>query len=144
MKTLTIHQPYAHLVMTGEKKLETRGRRTNVRGRIAIHASASIVLPQFASPKVLDYPGLKDLPRGVILGTVELIDCIQISTVDFQKHVAILHRLEQWIVKGDEFEYGNYVPGNYVWVFANPIALDVPVPAKGQQGWWNWKGILAS
>jgi len=38
MKAITIHQPYASLIACGAKIYETCSRRTNYRGRIAIHA----------------------------------------------------------------------------------------------------------
>jgi hypothetical protein len=39
MKALSLTQPWATLVVTGEKEVETRSWRTNHSGMIAIHAS---------------------------------------------------------------------------------------------------------
>jgi activating signal cointegrator 1 len=41
LPVLTVHEPYAWLIAHGLKTIETRSRRTNVRGRIAIHAAAA-------------------------------------------------------------------------------------------------------
>ena len=39
MKALSLTQPWAELVVLGEKQWETRSWRTSHRGRIAIHAA---------------------------------------------------------------------------------------------------------
>lgn len=41
MKTLSIRQPWASLIVKGFKDVENRSWRTPIRGEIAIHASAS-------------------------------------------------------------------------------------------------------
>jgi hypothetical protein len=71
-RALSIRQPHAELIMLGEKDTEYRARATSVRGRIAIYASLS---PEYLD-EAEDY-GLDagKLPRGVIIGTVELYDC---------------------------------------------------------------------
>jgi predicted DNA-binding transcriptional regulator AlpA len=63
LRALSIRQPYASQIMTGTKDVETRKWRTNVRGRIAIHATRR--------------PELDDLPTSAILGTVEIVDCVR-------------------------------------------------------------------
>lgn len=42
MKAITIRQPWASLIAAGVKTIETRPRRTSYRGRIAVHAGATI------------------------------------------------------------------------------------------------------
>ena len=42
MKTLTIKQPWASLIIDGYKKYEFRSWKTNYRGKLLIHAGASI------------------------------------------------------------------------------------------------------
>jgi hypothetical protein len=71
-RALSIRQPWAELIMLGEKDTENRGRATNVRGRIAIYASLSEQDLEGAEDYGLS---LDKLPRGVIIGTVELFDC---------------------------------------------------------------------
>ena len=38
MKAYTVYQPYAYATVAGLKHYETRPRRTNIRGRVAVHA----------------------------------------------------------------------------------------------------------
>ncbi len=71
-RALSIRQPWAELIMLGNKDVEYRSRATNVRGRVAIYASLS----KESLPEAEDW-GLdpSQLPRGLIIGTVELYDC---------------------------------------------------------------------
>ena len=71
-RALSVRQPWAELIMLGEKDEEYRSGHTKVRGRIAIYASLSTE----NLPNAPDYGLDPDkLPRGVIIGTVELYDC---------------------------------------------------------------------
>lgn len=64
MRALSVRQPYADQIIKGTKRVENRSRPTKVRGRIYIYASETP-----ASPKG------EVLPRGVIIGTVEISNC---------------------------------------------------------------------
>ena len=79
MRALSIRQPHAEAIMRGVKKIEYRSRPTKVRGRIYIYAS----LGRYSADEeaeMMEMYGIEDvdvddLPRGVIIGTVELHDC---------------------------------------------------------------------
>ena len=76
MKALTIKQPWATLIMQGDKRFEFRSWQTKYRGDLLIHAG-----------KGIDKEGMKrlqkylpeELPYGKILGKVKLVDCIKMS-----------------------------------------------------------------
>lgn len=75
---LSIRQPYAWAIMIGIKKKEYRSRLTNIRGRVYIYAGkqyGDIELYEAAMKKrgVL----LADLPLQAIVGTVEIVDCLE-------------------------------------------------------------------
>lgn len=69
MKILTIRQPFASAVLAtvGAKDIENRPIKTNLRGRIGIHAGK-----QWHDAAV---ESDKKLSRGVVLGTVQLVGC---------------------------------------------------------------------
>ena len=79
MKALSIRQPYAEAIMRGVKAIEFRSRPTNVRGRVYVYAT----IGRFSGgqeAELLERHGIDDvicddLPRGVLVGTVELWDC---------------------------------------------------------------------
>jgi hypothetical protein len=72
MRALSIRQPYAEQILRGNKKIEYRGRPTNIRERVYIYASLT---PGDAEDweAMNIQPG--DLPAGVLVGTVEISDC---------------------------------------------------------------------
>ncbi|MEZ6080755.1 MAG: ASCH domain-containing protein [Pirellulaceae bacterium] len=78
-RALSVRQPHAEAIMRGIKTVEYRSRRTNVRGRIYIYASMGRYQSGIEA-EMLDEYGISDvcsddLPRGVLIGTVELYDC---------------------------------------------------------------------
>ena len=78
MRALSIRQPFAEAIIRGTKTCELRSGPTSIRGRILIYASQSRYAPEDESQMAHEY-GLKDvepddLPRGVIVGSVELYD----------------------------------------------------------------------
>src|SRR5688572_1535121 len=76
MKALSIRQPWAELIMRGVKATEYRRRPTKVRGRIYIYAALGRSDAQDEADCEADYGiDVDSLPRGVIVGTVELFDC---------------------------------------------------------------------
>ena len=78
MRALSIRQPCAEAIMRGVKTTEYRSGPTYIRGRILIYASQSRyqaddeteMLQEFGITDV----DVDDLPKGVIIGSVELYD----------------------------------------------------------------------
>ncbi len=60
----SVHQPYAEQILRGTKKFEYRSIPTRIRGRVYVYATLTIRTRHTAN-----------LPRGRILGTVEVIAC---------------------------------------------------------------------
>ena len=87
MRVLSVQQPYAQLIVRGIKRLEARAWDPRYTGRIAIHAAVNIAVKElraewdlnrsmaksFGDQGWLDTDDLKALPRGAIVGTVELL-----------------------------------------------------------------------
>ena len=144
MKAFTVYQPYAYSIVAGLKGNETRPRRTNIRGRVAVHAGKldpwrSGILEKGIMPEIEELLAIsqgKDptkefayLPLGVVVGTVEIVDCVPVEEV-----VNTISERERLL--------GDYSPGRFAWVLKDPIIFDNPVSARGQQGWWNWNEDL--
>ncbi|GAB6172011.1 hypothetical protein JCM15765_14890 [Paradesulfitobacterium aromaticivorans] len=147
MKAISLLQPWASLIATGAKKIETRSWATRYRGPLAIHASKKWTSEQFTllsfwqiqgglAPLVgeaLDFtakswPGVdeKRLPRGFIIATCDLVDCIPTDDLT-QKQI------------GTDLPFGDFSLGRYGWILENIKPLEKPVPAKGALGLWEWK-----
>jgi hypothetical protein len=71
MKALSLCQPFASLVATGKKTIETRVWPTRYRGRLLICAG----LRPWPTPSGYDGPPIDSLPRGVALCTVRVVNC---------------------------------------------------------------------
>lgn len=128
MKALTVQQPFAGLIETGQKKLEIRSRATKHRGKLLICAGAE---PHKGELLVYENGQLfrdncrqfvkqnaKEYPLGVMVCAVDLVDCRPMVQADEQ-----------------DARHG-FVEGAFVWVLENPrIVYNVEI--KGQLGLFN-------
>ncbi|MFA5385950.1 MAG: hypothetical protein WC364_15060 [Eubacteriales bacterium] len=77
-------------------------------------------------------------PFGKVVATARLAGCEKITEEDKQLHTAMTESCR--FVAGNEYHFGDYIPGRYAWILEDIQALPEPVPAKGMQGLWEWKG----
>lgn len=153
MKAITIWQPWASLIACEAKGFETRSWKTDYRGTIAIHAAqkpfdTKMYLDRELHPfaEALNLPDIYSfdkLPYGCVIATAEIVDCLKVvketwGTVGSGKPWAQLS--DGQIIEGSEHYFGDYTLGRYAWELANVRALPEPIPAKGMQGLWSWKG----
>lgn len=131
MKAISLWQPWASLVVHGEKRIETRAwapPKSLVGKRIAIHAAKLTRFDALMSQP--PFIGLIDaeLPHGAIVGTVKLSSCIRMTPtniVDFARRKPL------------EVQLGDWQPGRYAWVLRDPRPFAEPVPWRGSQGFFN-------
>jgi hypothetical protein len=83
LRALSIRQPFAELIMTGEKKIEYRSRPTKLRERVYIYACKTRGYPESYEEHGLEPD---ELPHGVLIGTVEIVDCVDCG--EFEWHLA--------------------------------------------------------
>jgi len=120
MKAITIRQPWAWAVIHAGKNIENRSWNTHLRGRVAVHAARSMTWAEYEDGcefirsinRGIRIPAYEDMVRGAIVGTVEIVDCVQ---------------------KSDSPWYC----GKYGFVLARPQALPTPIPCKGALGFWD-------
>lgn len=96
---LSIRQPFCEEILTGVKQAEYRSWNTKHRGPLLIHASKSTA-----------ESGSKDLPRGVIVGLVDVAE--------------VVHYYDDIGGVGDL----------YAWCLRNPSRFVRPVPFVGKVG----------
>lgn len=72
MRAISIRQPYVEEIFRLIKKHEYRSRPTKIRGRVYIYASLTPG-DENRFRKLKRQPG--DFPTGVLVGTVEIVDC---------------------------------------------------------------------
>ena len=127
MKALSIRQPWAYFILTGQKPIENRTWSTNYRGPLVIHAGLrpaknynEVLAP---TARALNSPALfleaaagaspectltTACRRGYLLGIVDLVAVCEEST-------------SPWF------------QGPYGWVVVNPRLIE-PIPYKGRLG----------
>ncbi|NMG39856.1 ASCH domain-containing protein [Chelativorans sp. ZYF759] len=152
MKALTIWQPWASLIMAGAKPYEFRGwpAPRSLRGkRIAIHAGARPVrkaeiadliislrsedawttglMPEIAMPLLegaYSSPGI--LPLSSILGTAILGEP--------RPAFEIVEEFGARLNDSDRHQHSNWA-----WPLTEIETLEPYQPAKGAQGFWEWR-----
>jgi hypothetical protein len=107
-RALSIRQPYAEQIMLGTKTIEYRSMRTNIRERVYIYASLTPG-PDWQFQKMAATPGV--FPTGVIMGTVEIIDCTGVPD-DYEWHLARPIRLDEPIKPDNHPQPSWFIPFN--------------------------------
>jgi activating signal cointegrator 1 len=140
VRAITLTQPWATLVATGQKRIETRSWRTHYRGPIAIHAAKALPASfrglddLFAAVGCVRSNGYftgQELPRGAVVATARLVACIPTEDVAYE-----FETRPWWPLP--EYRYGDYSEGRWAWILVNVQRLDPAVPAKGALGLWEW------
>jgi hypothetical protein len=139
MKALSLQQPWATLLVYGEKHYETRSWKTEYRGELLVHAArkftdlarAMCEREPFKSALLrCGYKSPADLPRGVVLRKVRLLDCQPTEVVE--RVLAEGHLSPEEIAK--ELAFGDYSPGRHAWLQGHPTPLVLSIPFRGALG----------
>ena len=98
----------------------------------------------FGWPPGMDIaPYIRDLPRGAVIATADLVDCWEIAAVEsingritnaFVSKPPGVERVTQ-----QDLLLGEWSIHRYAWELANVEILPQPVPVRGKQGLWNWE-----
>jgi ASCH domain. len=125
MKVLTIKQPWATLIMQGDKRFEFRSWQTKYRGDLLIHAGKGI--DKEAMKRLAKYIP-KDMPSGKILGKVTLVDCIKYDD-DFKGKCLKENK--------DVYSKSTFIE-KFAWQLENVEVFDEPIEAKGKLSLWEY------
>jgi hypothetical protein len=135
MGCLTVYQPFAQLIVTGLKKLETRPFFTNYRGLLVIHAGRG----------ALNVPSMNDhadkmlranahdparLTRGAIIGAAFLDACY--SAREWRDRTAVGD-----LINEHEEQLGFFTPSYFAWHLIEPVEFRHPIPCRGRIGLWE-------
>lgn len=137
MKALSVKQPWAALIVCGEKRVETRTwtppKGLTLPFRVAVHASAGLEVlggafwPAQMSMRRRGYrvgsPGF--LSFSAIVGTVEVAKVAPIEP-------GLVARLTE-----RERAFGHYDEPGFAWALRKPTRLRHPIPMPGQLKLWD-------
>lgn len=132
MRVLTVRQPWAWCIFHG-KDIENRDWKLprGIAGtRVLIHSAKGCTYEEYAEarefilnvgkagwPLTEPLPMLPYLIKGFIIGSVEIVDCVEQSG-------------SPWFM------------GRYGFVLKNPYRFPIPIPAKGALNFWHYDGRL--
>lgn len=122
MKVLTLKQPWATLVAEGIKKYEFRSWKTNYRGKVLIHAGASVDKKELEKFRDLNL----DYPSKRILAEVEIENCLELND-----------ELNKKIINENNIAYGSKVREGYAWKITNVKKINSDKIINGKLGLWN-------
>ena len=90
MKTLSLKQPWAELIVSGRKTIEVRTWNTHFRGEFLVHASLNT-----NKEREKEF-GFKDLPTGCIVGKATLIDVKKYNSEEEFEKDSCKHFAKGW------------------------------------------------
>lgn len=118
MRALTICQPYAELILRGEKPIENRTWSTAIRGPLLIHAGKSRAWMDADDER--RYPGMT---FGAIVGAADLVACLPLTG-------------GVWPEPYQHLRDHAHANGPWCWVLKDVRRLRAPVYVRGAQGLW--------
>ncbi|CAA3031172.1 Hypothetical predicted protein [Olea europaea subsp. europaea] len=132
---LTMHQPWASLLVHGIKRIEGRSWPAPIRGRLWIHAASKVPEPDtikamedfyreiYAVNGVTHIEFPEHYPVSRLLGCVEIVGCVTCEE----------------LVSWDAIPEGVRLEGQtaFVWLCEQPQKLVVPFEMRGYQGVYN-------
>lgn len=147
MKAISLWEPWASLIRTGAKSIETRPWKTHYRGELLICAAKGGLrkgelidelsywsmqgglAPLIGEPLDLAFKtwagvGIEHLNFGKAVAIVELVDCIRTDDLTLGE------------IKTDK-HFGNFNPGRFAWKMKLIDGSFEPFPVKGKQGFFN-------
>lgn len=135
MKAISLWQPHASLWCSPTKIHETRHWPTEYRGPLVVHAAKKIgdfsrevrriMARDFGNRWTLD------LPRGELVGIVELVDCVR------TEDVFPTFWFEGDPAAPDDYWCGDFSPGRFAWKRAEFRLFSKPIPYIGRQGFFT-------
>ena len=129
MKALTVSQPFAALIASGEKWVENRTWDTRHRGPLAIHAGKG--------SQYLSAAELREYPTGCVVATAQLVACVWIGDVRCGSLSTRPVSPGATRTMRDLHDH-DHTEGPWCWVLEDIQPLDTPIKATGSQGLWDW------
>lgn len=142
MKCLSLWQPWASGLVGGSKDNETRSWRPPaflIGKTIGIHASKRWQREEREWAETLAYNGFRlgfegTPPLGCIVGHARLVGCVPTESLYGPDWAGFADWDDP---KEVEYQWGDYGPGRFAWLFDNHFQLDEPIPFVGSQGFFN-------
>ena len=130
MKVLSIIEPWATLIASKQKYIETRSWKTSYRGELYIHASKKLINKKDEKiQELLKLLPTQEMNYGKIICKCELVDCIYMD----EKFINEIKQNKQ------EYICGYYKIGSFAWILEKMELIQPKIEAKGKLNIWNFE-----
>ena len=130
MKVLSIKEPWATLIASKQKYIETRSWKTSYRGELYIHVSKKQINNKDDTiQELLKLLATQEMNYGKIICKCELVDCIYMD----EKFINEIKQNKQ------EYICGDYQVGRYAWILEKTELMQPKINAKGKLNIWNFE-----
>lgn len=130
MKVLSIKEPWATLIVSKQKYIETRSWKTSYRGELYIHASKKLINKKDEKiQELLKLLPTQEMNYGKIICKCELVDCIYMD----EKFINEIKQNKQ------EYICGYYKIGRFAWILEKMELIQPKIEAKGKLNIWNFE-----
>lgn len=125
MKGLTVSEPWASLIASGEKWVENRVWSTDYRGWLAIHAGKG--------SRYLTAAALAGYPAGKIIAVARLVTVINLDRITPQIRAQYVTPTKTY---QDILDH-QYTEGPWCWILTDVRRVPDPISYLGQRGLWT-------
>lgn len=130
MKVLSIKEPWATLIASKQKYIETRSWKTSYRGELYIHASKKLINKKDEKiQELLKLLPTQEMNYGKIICKCELVDCIYMD----EKFINEIKQNKQ------EYICRYYQIGRFAWILEKMELIQPKIEAKGKLNIWNFE-----
>jgi hypothetical protein len=107
-RAISIRQPYIELILQGKKVKEFRSRKTNIRERVYLYAALRPSDDRASWTRSGNAIG--SLPTGVIVGSIEIVDCKETVDGGFAYILKNPQRLRRYLIVSNQPQPGFWIP----------------------------------
>jgi hypothetical protein len=132
LKALTISQPYASLIASGEKWVESRRWNTSHIGLLAIHAGKGT---QYLTLREMSQQGLR---CSCIVAVCRLVGCVHMERLQMMAALRPKSRMPGSERYWSEILHHKHTEGPFCWVLEHVHRFREPIPCSGARGLWDW------
>ena len=129
MKALTISQPYASLIASGEKWVENRMWATAYTGPLLIHAGKG---RQYLTAQELEH-----YPIGAAVAHCRLVACVELRWAQDQFAGGFIPKIEGSTKDVMDLLSHKHAEGPWCWILEDIVPITPPVRMRGAQGLWD-------
>jgi hypothetical protein len=126
-RAISVRQPWASFIVTGDKWCENRTWPTDYRGPLWIHAAATVDLEGCEG---LEFEH-EELPRGALVGCVDLVDVLTIADLEERWPELVERHCLPAVSR-------SFIEGPWCWILTRPRYLANPLSRPGQLRVWRF------